>query len=119
MIGVILWCDPVDQKAVIWCEDQGNLAYMARPDSICLPESFVDVGDIVEFDVATERSTRLARNMNVVAASEGSGLVAELKAMKDARPARPSASAEIIPFRLATPVRRSARVTPQRQSIQT
>ena len=117
MIGVILWSDPVDQKAVIWCEDQGDLAYMAHPDGICLPEGFVDVGDIVEFDVATERSTRLARNMNIVAASEGSGLVAELKAMKDARPAPPSASAEIIPFRLAPPVRRSARVTPRRHSI--
>ena len=119
MIGVILWCDPVDQKAVIWCEDQGDLAYMSRPDGACRREGFVDVGDIVEFDVATDRSTRRARNMSVVSAAEGSGLVAELKAMKAARPAPQSASAEIIPFRLAPPLRGADPITPRRHSART
>ena len=27
MYGVVLWADASDTKAVIWCEDQGNLAY--------------------------------------------------------------------------------------------
>ena len=27
MFGVVLWADPVDRKAVIWCEDHGDLAY--------------------------------------------------------------------------------------------
>lgn len=27
MYGVILWSDEITQKAVIWCEDHGRLAY--------------------------------------------------------------------------------------------
>ena len=27
MYGVVLWIDKNAQKAVIWCEDHGNLAY--------------------------------------------------------------------------------------------
>lgn len=27
MLGVVLWADIDDRKAVIWCEDHGNLAY--------------------------------------------------------------------------------------------
>ena len=28
MLGVVLWSDVSDRKAVIWCEDQGDLAYV-------------------------------------------------------------------------------------------
>ena len=105
MIGVILWSDRKDRKAVIWCEDQGDLAFMSRPDAVCLPDTFVGVGDIVEFEVRTERSMRLAQNPSLVAAAQGAGLVSELKAMQSDAVHPTSTSAEIIPFRLFPPLR--------------
>ena len=27
MIGVIIWSDPVERKAVVWCEDQGGFGF--------------------------------------------------------------------------------------------
>ena len=30
MYGVILWSDQTAQRAVIWCEDHGKLAYFNR-----------------------------------------------------------------------------------------
>lgn len=28
MIGVIIWSDPIERKAIVWCEDQGDLAFL-------------------------------------------------------------------------------------------
>lgn len=99
MIGVILWSDPNDQKAVIWCEDHGDLAFMSETGPIATGTGFVDVGDIVEFDVRTEERVRLAHNMHLVAPRRGSGLTAELAAMREGQPPAASNTAQIIPFR--------------------
>ncbi|MCE8518699.1 hypothetical protein KBY31_18425 [Ruegeria pomeroyi] len=64
MFGVVLWSDSDDQKAVIWCEDHGDLAFYRKTDaqaSVCL-----DVGDWVQFDLVTERKQRLALNPRLV-----------------------------------------------------
>ena len=49
MIGIVLWSDTRDSKAVIWCEDHGELAYYRRPAHGA--HVFMDAGDLVQFDV--------------------------------------------------------------------
>ncbi len=64
MFGVVIWSDRTDQKAVIWCEDQGDLAYFRAAEYG--PEANLESGDWVEFDVSLDRSQRLAHNLRLV-----------------------------------------------------
>ncbi|SEF59966.1 hypothetical protein SAMN05421751_102177 [Jhaorihella thermophila] len=72
MFGVVLWSDRKDNKAVIWCEDHGDLAFY-RP---CCEEAGVslDTGDWVQFDLTTERDMRLAHNPRLVAEGAYAGI---------------------------------------------
>ena len=47
MLGVVLWSDAGDNKAVIWCEDHGDLAYFNG--GVDDPASLMDfdAGDLV------------------------------------------------------------------------
>ncbi len=74
MIGVILWRDVDDGKAVIWCEDQGDLAYLDRLEDILDPVTSFAVGDVVRFDMTIERHMRLARNVTRLLDNWGSTL---------------------------------------------
>lgn len=70
MYGVILWSDPDVQKAVIWCEDQGDLAYYEANDASSIAEDvFFDAGDYVEFDVTVENDLRRASNAQTILAA--------------------------------------------------
>ncbi len=100
MFGVVLWSDPQEHKAVIWCEDHGDLAFYRQPqngDQICL-----DAGDWVQFDMTTTRNMRLAENPRLVA----EGLFAELAETlaasglpkPTAMPRHDRRSADIVPF---------------------
>lgn len=64
MFGVVLWRDRSDCKAVIWCEDQGDLAIYRQSN----PEEQVDmnVGDWVEFDLESRQNQRLVCNPRLV-----------------------------------------------------
>lgn len=65
MYGVVLWSDKQDRKAVIWCEDHGDLALCRQDDT----QSGVslDAGDWIEFDLETARHQRVACNPRLVA----------------------------------------------------
>ena len=63
MIGVVLWKNIDDGSAVIWCEDQGDLAFSNNKDTTLDTEAFFDVGDVVEFDVLVLQNMRGARNI--------------------------------------------------------
>ena len=60
MLGVVLWSDASDRKAVIWCEDQGDLAFMTAADAVLNRDGFFDAGDLVQFDTCIEGSRRRA-----------------------------------------------------------
>ena len=60
MIGIVLWSDPADQKAVFWCEDQGDLAYYEGAPARMDEADFFYAGDMVQFRVSAERAMRLA-----------------------------------------------------------
>ena len=115
MIGVILWSDPTEKKAVIWCEDHGDLAFMSQPDVFGLSDAFVDVGDVVEFDLRTKRTTRQVENVKILSEARAAPLVNELRIAQPEVSNHVQQTAEVIPFRLDAPVRRPAHTTPRVQ----
>jgi hypothetical protein len=102
MIGVILWSDHAAEKAVIWCEDHGDLAFLSRSDCKTMPNTFLNVGDMVDFDVFTERNVRKVQRVERLPQSFGRTLTNTLDGNRTAHKPRVavSDSAEIIPFRL-------------------
>ncbi|MBZ8119226.1 hypothetical protein KUD11_11285 [Roseovarius sp. LXJ103] len=59
MYGVVIWSDQVKNRAVIWCEDHGDLAYF-RGETTGLEVAEIGPGDLVEFDLAASDGLRLA-----------------------------------------------------------
>lgn len=104
MYGVVLWCDCRENKAVIWCEDQGDLAYYRQSETA--DPLNLDAGDWVQFDVTTGCDMRLAHNPRLVAEGVFGGLADSLKLADGLKgsnaPAAPRAtdqcSAEILVF---------------------
>jgi hypothetical protein len=102
MFGVVLWSDAQDNKAVIWCEDHGDLAFYRKSESG--QNVVLDAGDWVEFDMTMDRHMRFAHNPRLVAEGVFPELPDTLEAALPVQisPAAPTqthrGSAEIIPF---------------------
>ncbi|PYC48461.1 hypothetical protein DI396_05660 [Litorivita pollutaquae] len=103
MFGVVLWSDTQDQKAVIWCEDHGDLAFYNAGQETdaqsCFDGCSLDAGDLVQFEIDTAEATRIARNPRLIAEGQYPTLAAEL-AGKTAAPA-PASEGNVVPFRPA------------------
>ncbi len=104
MIGVVLWRDTNDRSAVIWCEDQGDLAFLSGRDAVLDAEAVFDIGDVVQFDLHLERNLRRVRNPRMIKEAVGAVAVEQLSPVPQAAVAE-LRSAEIIPFRLESAVR--------------
>ena len=103
MLGVVLWSDASDRKAVIWCEDQGDLAFVSgRADGLD-QDDFFDAGDLIQFDMHLRDATRFAHNPKLVIEQAGRGLPAALKSSVLRLNDVDSDRGEILPF--ARPVR--------------
>ncbi len=97
MLGVVLWSDASNGKAVIWCEDQGDLAYVKPADEVLGAEDFFDAGDLVQFDMRTQQSLRIAHNPRLVVEKAGSVLPNLL--LKGVTPnPKQGSEARVIPF---------------------
>ncbi len=102
MFGVVLWSDTEDRKAVIWCEDHGDLAFYKNPDTN--RNVSLDAGDWVEFEMTMDRNMRFAHNPRLVAEGVFPELPQTLESstpvqFSSAQPALPRrGTAEIIPF---------------------
>jgi len=79
MIGVVVWADAAKNKAVIWCEDQRDLAYYLSP-SEARSGAVPNKGDLVEFETYYEGSLRIAENVLVVEAQGRNTLAEALRA---------------------------------------
>lgn len=104
MYGVVLWSDPDARKAVIWCEDHGDLAFYSAGSDLPLGEVSLDAGDLVEFDVTTERALRYAHNPQVVSEGFDRDLArrldgAAMPARAEPCPPRKAEERRILPFR--------------------
>ncbi|MGC1496725.1 MAG: hypothetical protein WA790_13025 [Sulfitobacter sp.] len=79
MIGVVLWSDPADRKAVFWCEDQGDLAYYEDMSQEQDGFGFFDAGDMVQFEIKMERKLRRAQHPTLIQEHACSGLPESLR----------------------------------------
>lgn len=61
MLGVVLWAQPEDGKAVIWAEDHGNLVFYLADDE----STSVTAGDLVHFDLVEDQPIRRAFNVSI------------------------------------------------------
>ena len=100
MLGVVLWSDSSDNKAVIWCEDHGNLAYYnggAQPYASVFE---FDAGDLIQFDLTEEQHLRLASNPRRVGEQVYPHLAEDLKTAgkKKETGIRLFGGADVIPF---------------------
>lgn len=80
MYGVVLWADECDSKAVIWCEDHGNLAYYSAAEQNLHQGVALDAGDLIQFDLKEDRDVRRARNLQRVDVGYAPDIVDTLKA---------------------------------------
>lgn len=78
MCGVVLWSNPDDQKAVVWCEDQGNLAYYVEPEQGTTPGVSLDAGDLIEFELREERQYRQVTNPTLLVQDHAPELARQL-----------------------------------------
>lgn len=79
MFGVVLWTDTAEKKAVIWCEDHGNLAFYSGEDHSAVEGVSLDAGDLIQFDMNEESDLRLARNPQLVGQSQYVGIAQRLR----------------------------------------
>ena len=109
MYGVVLWSDASDKKAVIWCEDHGDLAFFGGEETSVFDGPPLDAGDLVHFQVTEGAPMRLAQNPELVAECHAPALAERLRtAMSSPNPA-PAAeqhddigeNANVLPFRLS------------------
>ncbi|MCI5110879.1 MAG: hypothetical protein MRY75_10040 [Marivita sp.] len=80
MFGVVLWSDAAAQKAVIWCEDQGELAFYTPGDGNVHDAPVLDAGDLIRFDVIVQQNVRKASNPEVLMPSHSPDLPKKLRA---------------------------------------
>ncbi|XDA99654.1 hypothetical protein AB1M95_07045 [Sulfitobacter sp. LCG007] len=104
MIGVVLWSDVSDGKAVIWCEDQGDLAYLDSASDVLDRESFFDAGDVIQFDMEVRSELREAMNPRLVIEKAGRTLPAVLR-MATRAEIRAERGDNVIPFSLGATVK--------------
>lgn len=79
MYGVVLWSDRAQDRAVIWCEDHGDLAYYRGEGSVLSDIDTIQPGDLVQFDLAEGRGMRLAQRPRLVAQDSHPTLTQDLK----------------------------------------
>ncbi|MBY6004734.1 hypothetical protein KUV62_12490 [Salipiger bermudensis] len=102
MYGVVLWADHTDQKAVIWCEDHGDLALYHDTEASVHDGVSLDEGDLIEFDLKQEENLRLAHNPRRLAQNHYPGLAQALRhadASRNTGPTVPNETGNVIPFR--------------------
>ncbi|WP_050530200.1 hypothetical protein [Pseudaestuariivita atlantica] len=88
MIGVVLWCDAAQSKAVIWCEDHGKLAYYT-PDHASIHDGSLvdtvtglDAGDLIRFELSESEQLRFAHNPEVLSDLAYPALANTLKSVR-------------------------------------
>ena len=66
MIGLVLWSDSEEKKAVFWCEDHGDLAYYDGAEEQLCEEATLAAGDMVDFEVSVDQSIRRAHSARLL-----------------------------------------------------
>ena len=99
MLGVVLWSDASDGKAVIWCEDQGDLAFLNSSEDSLRTDSFFDAGDLVQFDMQEVSSLRQVSNPRLLLERAATQLPNALRVRGKNAHADTPLTADVLPFR--------------------
>ncbi|SLN67852.1 hypothetical protein ROA7450_03642 [Roseovarius albus] len=83
MFGVVLWSDPDQNRAVIWCEDHGNLAFLSSEVVQGVEACAIEAGDLVRFDIVDDGKVRRAENAQLVEPGAYPQLVSSLQTAAD------------------------------------
>lgn len=87
MIGVVVWSSRQREKAVIWCEDQGALAYLQGRDALLNQNFWPEPGDLLELDSEVIGNLRHARRVSLLSEKSCTQLPAALRqSVEAARP---------------------------------
>lgn len=86
MLGVVVWSNEPRCKAVIWCEDQGDLAYLVGMTNLSKAGAWPEAGDLVELESTLEGGLRLACNVRMVSRGAGAALPQALHAQTASTP---------------------------------
>ncbi len=74
MLGVVIWSAEAESKAIIWCEDHGDLAFFGQSTHKAVSAERFDEGDLIQFDLAEMDNLRFARNPRRIATHHCSDL---------------------------------------------
>jgi hypothetical protein len=66
MRGVVIWHCETTRRAVVWCDDSGDLAYAGDRSAWAVPAQKVAIGDYVAFDLRPLNSMRSCANMRLI-----------------------------------------------------
>lgn len=103
MLGVVLWSDSKDGKAVFWCEDQGELAYFETTQVSADINTQFGAGDMVQFDISVEQRLRRASNARLLVEQAYSGLPEKLHQNAHKNREESAGVAKVIPLRPSLP----------------
>ena len=97
MMGVVIYISKDRQRAIIWCEDHGPLAYVRGEKSLFRGEAEVAVGDCVRFMARTDGDFRIGTALEPIMLPPVSGLANALKARATRKPPTPGEPNVIYP----------------------
>ncbi|GKY88959.1 hypothetical protein [Sinisalibacter aestuarii] len=63
MNGLVLWYNPTAQVGMVWCEDQGPLAFIGPEASMTGGDETLSSGDQVTFTVEMREDVRYVRDI--------------------------------------------------------
>lgn len=66
MIGLVLWFNPKARVGMIWCEDQGPLAFFGPEVALPKGQAALDCGDQVTFSIEVRDGVRYVRDVYAV-----------------------------------------------------
>ena len=78
MYGVVLWSSKDDHKAVIWCEDHGDLAFYNGDGTSVFDGMTLDAGDLIAFNLSEGQDMRVATEPQLIAEQHYPGLAKNL-----------------------------------------
>lgn len=88
MIGVVVWSSSDREKAVIWCEDHGALAYLQGRENLAMPGmGWPEAGDLMELETEFHASLRHARCVALLSEAQCPALPDALR--RSTEPAEP------------------------------
>jgi len=105
MYGVVLWSDETKNRAVIWCDDHGDLAFYRRDARAREAKMPFKAGDLIQFDLKEATAMRIVSRPRVVERESYPNLTDDLReagaamgALKHVCESPEPESAEIVPF---------------------